>query len=49
MEPKSTTSAPIKCKYFDELDNLFDKRSNVQPVSVSTSKVNCQSMYTFIL
>jgi len=50
MGPKSTGSAPVKCEYFDELDNLFGKKPNVQPVSVcSTSKVNCQSMYTFIL
>lgn len=43
MEPKSTGSTPIKCKYFDELDNLFDKKPNIKPVSVcSTSKVKCQ-------
>jgi len=46
MGLKSTGSAPIKCEYFDELDNLFGKKPNVQPVSVcSTSKVNCQSIF----
>ncbi|XP_018402146.1 PREDICTED: uncharacterized protein LOC108779259 [Cyphomyrmex costatus] len=43
MGPKSTGSTPIKCEYFDELDNLFGKKPNVKPVSVcSTSKVKCQ-------
>lgn len=50
MRSKSTGSAPIKCEYFDELDNLFGKKPNIKPVSVcSTSKVKCQSMYAFIL
>ncbi|KYQ58875.1 hypothetical protein ALC60_02116 [Trachymyrmex zeteki] len=44
MRSKSTGSAPIKCEYFDELDNLFGKKPNIKPVSVcSTSKVKCQN------
>ncbi|XP_039313144.1 uncharacterized protein LOC105206057 isoform X4 [Solenopsis invicta] len=45
MGPKSTGSAPIKCEYFEELDNLFGKKPNVKPVSVcSTSKFSCQNI-----